>query len=106
MKQLNIFDICANRHGSNANSTEALKDLDTATIRAAIKRYIESQGGEGATCEEIEEALGLSHQTASARCSELKKWGDVREYGTRKTKSGRSAGVLFIPVCNFWEQED
>jgi len=51
----------------------------------------------GATCEECETALGMKHQTASARCRELRDRGLVRDSGRRrKTSSGRWAAVLVV----------
>ena len=71
------------------------------TIRHRVFRYILSRGDHGATDDEIEGALGLKHQTASARRRELEKdYGAVRLEtlgdGTprkRRTGSGRMAGV-------------
>ena len=48
----------------------------------------------GATCEEVELATGLSHQTCSARIRELVLKGLVRDSGERRmNKSGRTATV-------------
>lgn len=70
--------------------------------RRRIYRYVASSI-RGATCDEIEVALGLSHQSASARCRELKKSGLIGvkinprtgEVFKRRTRLGRPAGVLF-----------
>jgi Mn-dependent DtxR family transcriptional regulator len=98
MNQLGLFDICRNRHRGNRHSESANASIAGAKeqIRSKILDYIREQGVDGATCEEIERALELSHQTASARCSELKKDGLVLIQGERKTKSGRSAAVLRV----------
>ncbi len=51
----------------------------------------------GATCEECETALGMKHQTASARIRELKDKHLVRDSGRRrKTTSGRLAAVMVV----------
>lgn len=51
----------------------------------------------GATCEEVERALGMKHQTASARIRELKDKHLVRDSGQRrKTTSGRLAAVMIV----------
>lgn len=48
----------------------------------------------GATCDEIEVALSLSHQTASARVRDLFKAGNIRDSGIRRnTRTGRKATV-------------
>jgi len=63
--------------------------------REAIFDFIVGHGG--ATCDEVEVALGLRHQTASSLINHLFKNGRIREaFGegaTRKTRSGRSAIV-------------
>jgi len=67
------------------------------TDREQVFAYIQAQGARGATDDEIEVALGLSHQSASPRRRGLQKDGAI--YLTddrRKTRSGRSAGVYRV----------
>lgn len=47
----------------------------------------------GATCDYVEQELGLRHQTASARIRELFLAGRIESIGTRATRSGRMANV-------------
>lgn len=67
---------------------------------AEIYAFIQSKGIHGATCWEIETApqldhLLLTHQCASARCTELLNLGLVERSGElRKTNTGRRAHVL------------
>jgi predicted ArsR family transcriptional regulator len=50
-----------------------------------------------ATCDEVELALRMRHQTASARFTEMHKSGFVEYNGkTRPTRSGRSAHVYVL----------
>ena len=95
-EQLNIFDVCRNNHGGNENSEAANRTISGAKIslRQQILNYIRRQGRHGATCEQIEEALNMSHQTVSARCSELKAKKQVVSIGKTKTKSGCTADIL------------
>lgn len=93
-RQRSIFDICANNHGGNENSTEARRNTNADVDRKRILAFIQAQGSEGATCDEIEQALSLPHQTASARCTDLKVRRLVRENGKRLTRRGSSASVL------------
>jgi transposase len=93
-------DPTVNYHGGNTESAAAYVSLarDLNRLRKAVRDYVRTQGDRGATCEEIEDGLGLSHQTVSARCTEGKRDGwllatDVR----RATRSGRSARVLVTP---------
>lgn len=48
------------------------------------------------TCDEIEQRLGMTHQSASAAINKLMRCGIVRANGTRPTRSGRSARVWEI----------
>jgi predicted ArsR family transcriptional regulator len=49
---------------------------------------------DGATVDEVEEALGMLHQTAGARMRELVKAGRVADSGAKRpTRSGRKAVV-------------
>lgn len=63
------------------------------TERARVLNYVAGCGAHGATCDEVEEAIGLKHQTASARLRELFLGGRVRRVGTRLTRSNRKADV-------------
>ena len=61
------------------------------TIRAAVLHFIQEGA---ATCDEVEEGLTLSHQTASARLRDLVLMGKIKDSGARRpTRSGRAARV-------------
>lgn len=90
-------DVCANRHGGNAESVDAHASImqSAETLRLAILDAIREYGP--VTCDEIEVALGMRHQTASARCSELLRDGLLVRSGERRvTRSGRNAAVLVV----------
>jgi len=75
-------------------STEAkLNDLE-------LKVYdlIRLKGWEGKTCDEIEAETGLTHQSASARVSELENRHKLIERRSirRKTRAGRQARVYVV----------
>jgi len=79
-------------------ANESIKDYKK-TMQNRIVSYIEGLGTEGATCDEVEEALSLSHQTASARISEMKNPSvGILENSKRrrKTRSGRGATVWVV----------
>lgn len=106
-RQTSIFDICERNHKSDPHSTEARRSIDASEIRKKVLDYIKSCGEHGAICEQVEQALQMSHQTASARCSELKAQRLVEVRGSRNTKSGRKAGVLIARRnVSFWKRED
>ena len=86
-------------HSDNETSkAAAISMLDTAdTLRAVVFRFIREQGEHGATDDEIEINLHLSHQTASARRRELVLLDAIGESGKlRKTRSGRNAKVWTV----------
>jgi len=92
-------DITANRHGGHENSKEAHKKAlkNAARDRKRILDYLDTRLAEGATCDELEQALDLSHQTCSARCSDLKRSSQVMPSGQkRKTRKGVNADVLIL----------
>ncbi len=93
-----------------------------AAIRERVYGVIVGAGAAGATCDEVEELLGLRHQTASARVRELVLAGRivkaqwvttagnaaranphlatstrVLEDCRRRTRSGRTANVYVLP---------
>lgn len=66
-------------------------------LRARVEAFLVSRGRFGATDNEIEIALGMRHQTASARRRELVQLGHARDsLARRHTDSGRTACVWVI----------
>lgn len=62
-----------------------------------VLRYIYESAGMGATCDEAEVALGLSHQTASARYNDLMRAGLITRGGwQRPTRTGSKAHVYVL----------
>jgi hypothetical protein len=63
-------------------------------LRARVLGAIRDLGEHGAICDEIEVALEMTHQTASARVHELAWAAFIQDSGRqRKTRSGRAAIV-------------
>jgi predicted transcriptional regulator len=63
-------------------------------MRTEILDYIARRGGRGATTDEVEDRLGMKHQTASARVRKLAKEGLIRDSRrVRPTRSNRNAVV-------------
>lgn len=78
---------------TSREAAEAIKPK-AAILRARCLAVIEAAGAEGATCDEVEAATGLLHQSASARVRELVQLGAIGPNGDRRqTRSGRSAQV-------------
>jgi predicted Rossmann fold nucleotide-binding protein DprA/Smf involved in DNA uptake len=93
-----------NRPGSVANSdtseaaADSLDDDLLSRMRRQCLDYITARPQLGATCDEIEVALGMRHQTASARLRELELAGRIEKTSYRRpTRSGRGAQVYLLP---------
>lgn len=92
-------DVCRNYHKGNPMSVQANKVAHKGKI-GARQRIIEalraSSHRGGLTREELEHETipnGLSHQSCSARLSELRREGKIKIVGERKTRSGSLAAV-------------
>lgn len=69
-------------------------------LRRKVLGAIMDTGDRGATCDELEVALGMSHQTCSARVHELMKSAHIETRGLKRaTRSGRKAWVWFRAVA-------
>jgi DNA-binding IclR family transcriptional regulator len=67
---------------------------DARALQLRVLRYVTSRLKVGATCDEVEAALGLRHQTASARINELVGKGYLANSDAqRRNRSGRLAIV-------------
>ena len=74
-------------------AAKAGKDKAPAA-RQRVHEYIVACRAEGATSDEVEVALHLPHQTASARVNELWNANVIRDSGRRRaTRTGASAKV-------------
>ena len=98
-------------HNGTGPSIDAARSLDKilGKMQAEVLSHVRSVP-EGATCDEIEIALGLKHQTASARLRDLmclepcplefrpdEKTGKPQR---RDNASGRTARVYFAKTTN------
>lgn len=90
---LELWDICENRHGGNPESEGANVAAASGKHRdrSIILQHLDQVGD--ATCDEVEVALGMRHQTCSARFSELKARGEIVAVGKRVTRTGCKATV-------------
>ena len=95
-----LFDYIPPPHARGSTTSAAAADSITdvaGSLRARVLGHIAGTGG--STCDEIEAALDLRHQTASARVRELALLGRVRDAGgRRRTRSGRQA-VVWVEVA-------
>ena len=97
------LDITKNYHKGNPESVAAHASVTPVTRRGQILRvvaFVKSRGTDGATCDQTERALGMSHQTCSARFTDAKRDGlIVRDPAARRrpTRTGRMAAVFVVP---------
>jgi hypothetical protein len=102
-EQRDADDITRNYHRGNPRSKEANSRANKAKQRAAIIEFGVQRGTHGFTCDEAEVALGMSHQSCSARCSELKRDRVVLIFGKRLTRTGCKADVLLVRGVRYSE---
>jgi hypothetical protein len=82
---------------TSENAADSLNDQDLSRMRAAVFNFTKKHGYRGSTCDEVEVALLLKHQTASARIRELVLGGYLEDSSRRRpTRSNRPARVY---VC-------
>ena len=94
----------ATRVQTRTMSREAARSIEDVSgrLRMQIFNYIASRGVLGATCDEVEGALCMKHQTASARVHELMKSGHIIDSSQRRlTTSNRRAIVWVINAARF-----
>jgi hypothetical protein len=92
------WDICENNHGGVKESVAAHESIagSKVVMQGKILAWLHDVGS--GTCDAAELALGMSHQSCSARFSELSASGEIEDTGRRlPTRSGRSARVYRIP---------
>lgn len=83
---------------TSAAAAESMK-AKAPLLRDRVYESIKARRSEGMTCDEAEVALGLSHQTCSARFNELVGRSEIVDSGNRRpTRSGRKAIVYVARV--------
>lgn len=88
----------AQQHSPTSVAAAEHAEPKAATLRRVVLDYIRSQGRDGATDEQVQNALSMNPSTQRPRRVELVEGGLVCDSGvTRKTQSGRSA-VVWVAV--------
>jgi hypothetical protein len=79
-------------NASTSHAALASAQASAPAVRHRIIATLMERGGH--TCDELEHLLGYSHQTTSARITDLAKHHRIRDSGTRRlTRSGHKAIV-------------
>lgn len=78
-------------------AAESFSPEQLGKLRFKVLDLVRKAGRLGMTCDEVEDALAMRHQTASARIYELHyRYGLLHDSGTRRpTRSGRMA-IVYI----------
>lgn len=85
-------------HNFRDTSKEAAERIapKAPALRLRILGELQVRASFGATCDELEQAFGLSHQTVSARLREMNLAKSIYDSEKRRpTRSGRNAIVWF-----------
>lgn len=88
-------DVCRRKHGGSPESEAANEKVDKAVWQQKVYDLALRRLDRGITADEAAEYFGVSHNTVAPRISELKREGWLFKRGTRKTRAGSSAGVMF-----------
>lgn len=86
--------------GSSTSLAAAVSMRGSArTYREKVLDFIRGKGAYGATSDEVQVALGLTHQNGSARVSELvNRYQRIVDSGRKRpTRSGRKA-VVYVSI--------
>lgn len=89
-------------HSGPETSKEASETIDAKTLRAMVLRFVAKPTSHtyiGATCYEVEQALKLRHQTASARIRELYLLGKLMDSGMRRLTNTNRRAVVWV-ICD------
>lgn len=95
-------------HNGTQTSREAAQSIEHTITDSemVILRHLRSLGQDGATDDEMERALGMPHQTVSARRNGLASRDMVLDSGERRlTRSGRRAIVWVARTQPFSQEE-
>lgn len=81
-------------------SLEAAESMRSAApaIREVVFEQIRRNGRGGATCDELEVALGLAHQNCSARVNELMRSRRIVDSGLRRKTRSRRNAVVWVSI--------
>lgn len=80
---------------TSARAAQSIYDLG-GRLRFEVYCFISQCGWAGATCDEIEQALNMKHQTASARVNELMTGGHIVNSGRKRATSSGRAAIVWV----------
>lgn len=80
---------------TSALAAASMRDLG-GRLRLEVFSFISDCGWAGATCDEVEQALNMKHQTASARVNELMNGGYIHNSGRKRATSSGRAAIVWV----------
>lgn len=94
-QQIMRFEAPHNNTDTSKLAAEEIK-VHLGRLQSQVYSYILKQGHSGATCEEVERALGLGHQTASPRIYELRHKGKLKDSGHRRLTTKKRLAIVWV----------
>jgi hypothetical protein len=96
---LNLFSRPA-PYSDGDTSKAAAKEIAPVVgkLRRSVLAKVVEAGSGGLTCDEVEQLLVLSHQTASARLNELAGASVIVDSGTRRLTRSRRKAIVWVAV--------
>ena len=88
-----MIDTTSGYHGGDPYSDKANRSLDKNRDLYRLYRLLYERHPGGLTCDEAERITGMSHQTCSARFTDMKRYVWIEHCGSRPTRTGNLAGV-------------
>jgi len=85
-------------HNGTQTSAEAAWSIEgvAGRLRLRVFDFIITRGVLGATCDEVEGALNMKHQTCSARVNELMKSRHIVDSGQRRLTTSNRHAVVWV----------
>ena len=72
--------------------------MGVGRVQLQIWRFIARKGPAGATCDEVQAAMGLGRKNASARIAELSGMGRIKDSGKKRTTRFRREAIVWRSV--------
>ena len=94
-QQIMNFEAPHNNTDTSKLAAEEIKP-HLGRLQSTVYSYILKQDASGATCEEVERALNLAHQTASARIYELRHKGKLKDSGHRRLTTKNRLATVWV----------
>ncbi len=89
-----------NNHPETSRQAAEVAGRTAKTLRAAVYRFIDSTGVNGATANEVHLHFNLDKNSTSPRITELKQKGFIVDSGTRRASEGCGKSIVWRAQCS------